>query len=43
MTKAKIIKRLGILEHGLTDGVAEYIEMLDEYIELYELLKKKGK
>ena len=43
MTTAKIVKRLGVLEHGLTDGVAEYIEMLDEYIDLYELLKEKGK
>ena len=43
MTKAYIVKRLGILEYDLTNGVAEYIEMLDEYIDLYELLKEKGK
>ena len=42
MTTAKIVKRLGILESELTNDVVEYIEMLNEYIELYELLKEKG-
>jgi|14BtaG_2_1085337.scaffolds.fasta_scaffold321168_2 enterochelin esterase-like enzyme len=37
----QIVKRLGELEYALTDGVSEYIEMLEEYIELYEELKAK--
>ena len=41
MTTTKIIKRLGVIESELTNDVAEYIEMLDEYIELYEILKQK--
>ena len=41
-SKNQILKRLGVLEHGLTNGVSEYIEMLEEYIELYEELKTKG-
>jgi len=39
--KNQILKRLGVLEHGLTNGVSEYVEMLEEYIELYEKLKEK--
>lgn len=42
MTTTKIVKRLGVIESELTNGVAEYIDMLNEYIELYELLKEKG-
>ena len=42
MTITKIVKRLGIIESELTNGVTEYIDMLDEYIKLYELLKEKG-
>ena len=42
MTIPKIVKRLGIIESELTNGVTEYIDMLDEYIKLYELLKEKG-
>ena len=35
----QIVKRLGVLEHKLTNGVSEYIEILDEYLELYDKLK----
>ena len=50
MNNTQIVKRLGELEYGLTDGVSEYIEMLEEYIELYNQInefnirriKKKG-
>ena len=36
----QIVKRLGELEYGLTDGVSEYIEMLEEYIELYNQINE---
>jgi hypothetical protein len=39
----QIVKRLGVLESELTNGVAEYIDMLDEYLELYDELKEKEK
>ena len=42
MTRTKILKRLALLERELTNDVTEYIDMLNEYIELYELLKEKG-
>ena len=42
MTTTKIVKRLGVIESELTNGVAEYIDMLNEYFELYELLREKG-
>ena len=41
MTITKIVKRLGIIESELTNGVTEYIDMLNEYIELYDELKLK--
>jgi len=37
----EIVKRLGVLESELTNGVAEYIDMLDEYLELYDKLKEE--
>ena len=40
MNNNQIVKRLGELEYGLTDGVSEYIEMLDKYLELYDELKE---
>jgi len=43
MTNKQIVKRLGELEYGLTDGVSEYIEMLEEYLKLTNEIKKRGK
>ena len=40
MNNNQIVKRLGELEYGLTDGVSEYIEMLEEYIELYNQINE---
>ena len=42
MTSKQIIKRLGQLEYGLTNGVSEYIEMLEEYLKLTNEIKKRG-
>ena len=42
MTIVEIVRRLGVIESELTNGVAEYIDMLNEYIDLYEELKLKG-
>ena len=39
----KMVSRLIRLESILTNGVAKHINMLDEYIEIYEALKEKGK
>ena len=43
MTITNMIKRLGAIESELTDGIPEYIDLLNEYIDLYEELKYKEK
>ena len=43
MKTKKIIKRLGVIESELTNDVLEYIDMLNEYIDLYEELKYREK
>ena len=41
MTNIHIVKRLAVIEKELTNDVVEYIDMLHEYIDLYEELKMK--
>ena len=40
MSRKDIMDKMNQLQTALTNDDAEYIDMLDEYVELYELLMK---
>ena len=40
MSRKDIMDKMSKIQTALTNDDAEYIDMLDEYVELYELLMK---